>query len=252
MSALARMASGDHKSVKIRKGDTVILSSSPIPGNEKTISGVINSLLGLGADVIHSDIADIHVSGHASMEEIKIMISLIRPKYYMPVHGENKHLLQNAAIAENMGIPRARIVIARNGCVAEMVGGDVKLTNRRVPADPVFVDGLGVGDIGTSVLRERRQLSESGLIIVSLAFDAASGLLIAGPEVISRGFVYEKQSGDFLEELRHLAEEIVEGHETRGGGDIESLKSSLKGGLKNLILERTKRYPMILPIVVEA
>ncbi|MDR1796259.1 MAG: ribonuclease J [Clostridiales Family XIII bacterium] len=251
MSALARMAAGEHKSVKIRHGDTVILSSSPIPGNEKTVSGVVNSLLALGADVIYSDIADIHVSGHASREEIKIMISLMKPRYYMPVHGENKHLLQNAAIAENLGIPRDHILVASNGRVVEMKEGKVRLTDRRVPADPVFVDGLGVGDIGSSVLRDRRQLSESGLIIVTASFDVASGFLVAGPEVISRGFVYEKQSGNLLEEVRQAADEVIADFERKGAGDWEALKGALRGRLKNMILDRTKRTPVILPIITE-
>ncbi|MCL2493809.1 MAG: ribonuclease J [Clostridiales bacterium] len=251
MSALARMASGDHRSVKIRRGDTVILSSSPIPGNEKTVSGVVNSLIGLGANVIHSDIADIHVSGHASSEEIRIMISLIQPNFYMPVHGENKHLLQNADIAESLGIPRDHILVAGNGRVVEMVKGQPRLTDRHVPADPVFVDGLGVGDIGTSVLRDRRQLSEAGLIVVSLTYDAASGYLLSGPELFSRGFVYEKRSGDILEEMRHVAEEVTDEYERTGDGDREALKSTLRGRLKGAVYERTKRSPLILPIVTE-
>ncbi|MDR1815727.1 MAG: ribonuclease J [Clostridiales Family XIII bacterium] len=251
MSALSRMATGDHRHVRIQRGDTVILSSSPIPGNEKTISGVINSLLGLGAEVIYSDIADIHVSGHASREEIKIMISLLKPKYYMPVHGENKHLLQNAAIAENLGIPKDHILVSRNGRIAEMCGGVVKLTDRHVPAEPVFVDGLGVGDIGTSVLRDRRQLAESGLIVVAASFDAASGFLVSGPEVFSRGFVYEKQSGDLIEELRREAEAEIGDFEKKGTGDWEALKGALRGRLKSAVLERTGRTPVILPIVTE-
>jgi len=251
MSALARMASGDHRSVKIRRGDTVILSSSPIPGNEKTVSGVVNSLIGLGANVIHSDIADIHVSGHASSEEIRIMISLLKPRYYMPVHGENKHLLQNAEIAESLGIPRDHILVASNGRVVEMTKGQARLTDRHVPAEPVFVDGLGVGDIGTSVLRDRRQLSEAGLIVVSLAFDAASGFLISGPELFSRGFVYEKQSGDILEELRQVAEEVADEFDRTGDSDRDALKSTLRGRLKGAVYDRTKRSPLILPIITE-
>ena len=251
MSALSRMATGDHRSVKIRYGDTVILSSSPIPGNEKTVSGVVNSLIGLGANVIHSDIADIHVSGHASREEIKVLISLIKPNFYMPVHGENKHLLQNAEIAEGLGLRRDHILLAENGCVVEMAGGEARITDRRIPAEPVFVDGLGVGDIGTSVLRDRRQLSEAGLIIVSLTFDAASGYLISGPDLYSRGFVYEKQSGDIIEEMRKVAEEVVDEYERTGDSDRDALKSTLRGRLKGAVYERTQRSPLILPIVTE-
>ncbi|MDR3365280.1 MAG: ribonuclease J [Clostridiales Family XIII bacterium] len=254
MSALTRMAAGEHKSVRIRRGDTVILSSSPIPGNEKTVSGVVNSLIGLGADVIYSDIADIHVSGHASQEEIKVMISLIRPKYFMPVHGENKHLLQNASIAENLGIAKDHIIACQNGSIAEMENGACSLTKRTVPAAAVFVDGLGVGDIGTSVLKDRKQLSESGLIIVTATIDNASGFVIAGPEAISRGFVYEKTSGDLIEELRQIAEDELEAYERGSGGtdDRETLKNKIRNALRGHIYARTGRSPVILTILMEA
>jgi len=252
MSALARMASGEHRSVKIRRGDKVILSSSPIPGNEKTVSGIVNSLLGLGAEVIYSDIADIHVSGHASREEIKIMISLLKPKYFMPVHGENKHLLQNASIAENLGIARNHILIGKNGCVVEMRDGEARMTDRHVPAEPVFVDGLGVGDIGTIVLKDRRLLSESGLIIVVATIDSASGQLSSGPDVISRGFVYEKQSGDIIEEVRQKAVEVINGFGKGNSTDWDSMKGAIRNQLKGFIYERTKRSPVILTILMEA
>jgi len=251
MSALRRMAAGDHRYVKIRRGDTVILSSSPIPGNEKTVSGVVNSLLGLGAEVIYSDIADIHVSGHASQEEIKVMISLIKPKYFMPVHGENKHILQNAALAEGLGMGCDRIIVAKNGNVVEMRDGNVSLTNRTVPSAALFVDGLGVGDIGTSVLRERKQLSESGLIIVTATIDSASGYVVAGPNVISRGFIYEKMSIDLIEGLRKLAEEELLAFEREGGEDIEAVKGRIRSVLKEYISEQTQRAPVILPILME-
>jgi len=251
MSALRRMAAGDHRYVKIRRGDMVILSSSPIPGNEKTVSGVVNSLLGLGAEVIYSDIADIHVSGHASQEEIKVMISLIKPRYFMPVHGENKHILQNAALAEGLGIDKGHIIVARNGNVVEMSGGEAKLTKRAVPAAALFVDGLGVGDIGTSVLRERKQLSESGLIIVTATIDSASGFVVAGPNVISKGFVYEKLSGDLIEELRDLAQEELLAFEREGAEDYDGLKARIRNSLKEHISERTQRSPVILPVLME-
>jgi len=251
MSALRRMAAGDHRYVKIKRGDTVILSSSPIPGNEKTVSGVVNSLLELGAEVIYSDIADIHVSGHASQEEIKVMINLIRPKYFMPVHGENKHILQNATIAENLGMDKSRIIVAKNGNIVEMSGGAVTLTKRTVPAAALFVDGLGVGDIGASVMRDRKQLSESGLIIVTATIDRASGYVLAGPEVISRGFVYEKMSGDLIEELRHIADEELLAFERAGAKDLEEVKTHMRGVLKEYISSRTQRSPVILPILME-
>ena len=252
MSALTRMAAGDHRSVRIRRGDTIILSSTPIPGNEKTVAGIVNSLLGHGAEVFYSDIADIHVSGHASQEEIKVMISLIRPTYFMPVHGENKHLLQNASIAENLGMQKANIIVAKNGNVIEMDGGNVGLTKRLVPSSAVFVDGLGVGDIGTTVLKERRMLSESGLIIVTATIDSASGFVVSGPEVISRGFVYEKMSGDLIEELRRIAEEEFESLEREGEEDHEAMKSRIRAALKGHIYTRTQRSPVILTILMEA
>ena len=252
MSALTRMAAGDHKSVRIRRGDTIILSSTPIPGNEKTVAGIVNSLLGHGAEVFYSDIADIHVSGHASQEEIKVMISLIRPAYFMPVHGENKHLLQNAAIAENLGMPKAGIIVAKNGNVIEMGRGGVSLTKRLVPSSAVFVDGLGVGDIGTTVLKERRMLSESGLIIVTATIDSASGFVVSGPEVISRGFVYEKMSSDLIEDLRRIAEEEFEALEREGEEDHETIKSRIRAALKGHIYTRTQRSPVILTILMEA
>jgi len=251
MSALRRMAAGDHRYVKIRQGDTVILSSSPIPGNEKTVSGVVNSLLGLGAEVIYSDIADIHVSGHASQEEIKVMISLIKPKYFMPIHGENKHMLQNAAVAEGLGMNKKNIIVAKNGNIVAMRDGFVSLTKRTVPAAALFVDGLGVGDIGTSVLRERKQLSESGLIIVTATIDSASGYVVAGPNVISRGFIYEKLSGDIIEELRKLAEEELFEFERQGAEDFEAVKARIRGALKEYISKHTQRSPVILPILME-
>ena len=252
MSALTRMAAGDHRAVRIKQGDMVILSSSPIPGNEKMVSDIVNSLLGFGADVIYSDIADIHVSGHASQEEIKVMMSLIKPKYFMPVHGENKHLLQNAAIAENLGYEKSRIIVVKNGNIVKLGGGAAKLSKRTVPAAPVFVDGLGVGDIGASVLKDRKQLSESGLIIVIATIDSASGFVVAGPEVISRGFVYERLSGDLIEELRKLAEDEMTAIEYEGTEDHEAIKSRIRNALKGHIYERTQRSPVILPILMEA
>ena len=252
MSALTRMASGSHKSVKIRRSDTVILSSTPIPGNERTVGAVVNSLLELGADVLYSDIADIHVSGHASQEEIKIMLSLIKPKYYMPVHGENKHLLENAAIAESLGIKKDRIIKAKNGNIVKMENGHVFVTKKTVPSAPILVDGLGVGDIGTSVLRDRKHLSESGLIVVIATIDAASGFIISGPEVITRGFVYEKLRGDLIEDLRKIASDELDEIERAGIQDHEVMKSKIRSALKGYIYNRTQRNPVILALLVEA
>lgn len=254
MSALTRMANCDHRSVHIKKGDKVILSSSPIPGNEKTVSGVVNSLLNLGADVIYSDIADIHVSGHACKEEIKLMLSLIKPKNYMPVHGEYRHLHENTKIAESLGLSKKNIFLMKNGNILQMRGGKVSIADEKVSAEPVFVDGLGVGDIGTSVLKDRKLLSESGLIMVVATIDPVTGEALAGPEIFSRGFVYEKENGDLLEELRKIASDKI--YEYRNShnadSDWESMKLGVKNALKGCIYRKTKRNPVILTILMEA
>ena len=252
MSALARMAHCDHRSVHIKKGDKVILSSSPIPGNEKTISGVVNSLLTLGADVIYSDIADIHVSGHACKEEIKIMLSLIKPKNYMPVHGEYRHLHENSKIAESLGMSRKNIFLMKNGDILEMKKGKVAISNEKVSAEPVFVDGLGVGDIGTSVLKDRRLLSESGLIIVVASIDPYTGAALSGPEIFSRGFVYEKENGDLIEELRGIADDKIADFAGSNEIDWDAMKNGVRTALKGYVYKKTKRNPVILTILMEA
>ncbi len=190
MSALARMASSDHKAVQIKPGDMVILSSSPIPGNEKTVSNVVNRLFEKGAEVIYSDIADIHVSGHACSEELKLIHSLIKPKYFMPIHGEYRHLHQHALIAEQLGMPPEHIFIMENGAVLNLTRDSVVKSKEEVSASAILVDGLGVGDVGNIVLRDRKLLSESGLIIVVAAIDKNTGMIVSGPDIISRGFVY--------------------------------------------------------------
>ncbi|MDR1271749.1 MAG: ribonuclease J [Clostridiales Family XIII bacterium] len=252
MSALSRMAASEHRNVKIKKGDRVILSSSPIPGNEKTVSSIVNSLLELGAEVIYSDLMDIHVSGHASSEEIKLLISLLKPKNYMPVHGEYRHLYRNSMIAEDLGMHQKNIFIARNGDVLSMKDGYVSKTGRRVPADPVFVDGLGVGDIGAMVLKDRKQLSEAGLIIVAATVDTASGFLISDVDIISRGFTYEKENGDILAEASAIAGKVISDHEKRGFKDLPALRSELKSELRKYISIKTKRNPVILTVIMEA
>jgi ribonuclease J len=252
MSALTRMANQEHRSVRIKKGDTVVLSSSPIPGNEKTISNVINNLLELGADVIYSDIADIHVSGHACAEEIKIMLSLIKPKNFMPVHGEYKHLHQNVLIAEDLGIGRKNIFVLKNGNILEMRKKGLKISDKTVSAEPVFVDGLGVGDIGTIVLKDRKLLSESGLILVVATIDGASGLVVSGPEIISRGFVHEQENEELIEELRGVASSKLAQYEQHESIDWNAIRTGVKDDLRRFIYRKTKRSPVILTIIMEA
>ncbi len=251
MSALSRMASGNHKAIKIKDGDRVILSSSPIPGNEKTVANIVNKLFELGADVIYSDIADIHVSGHACEEEIKIMISLIKPKYYMPVHGEYRHLHQNAAIAESLGIKKKNIFILENGQILDVTHNKVSISKEIVDADPVFVDGLGVGDVGDVVLNDRRLLSESGLVVVAMGIDKSSGEYVSGPDIFSRGFVYVADNAQLLEDARGVVSETLKKCKNNKIYDMKSLKGAIIKDLRRYIYDRTQRNPVILPYFLE-
>ena len=251
MSALSRMASADHKSVQIKKGDVVILSSSPIPGNEKTVSNVVNKLFELGATVIYSDIADIHVSGHASQEELKLMHMLLKPKYFMPVHGEFRHLRTHANLAEGLGMSRENIFILNNGGVLHLQKNKVQVAKESVPNGDVLVDGLGVGDVGNIVLRDRKLLSEAGLIIIAVAIEKGSGTVISGPDLISRGFVYVRESEDLMEAARQAVKARMDRSRAEGIRDWSALKNAVRDELKNFIYEKTKRSPVILPIFME-
>ena len=251
MSALSRMASSDHKAVQIKPGDMVILSSSPIPGNEKTVSNVVNKLFEKGAEVIYSDIADIHVSGHACSEELKLIHSLIKPKYFMPVHGEYRHLHQHALIAEQLGMPPERIFILENGEVLNLTRDSVIKSKEEVSASDILVDGLGVGDVGNIVLRDRKLLSESGLIIVVAAIDKNTGMIVSGPDIISRGFVYVRENEDLMNSARMVVSARLDKCCDDGLRDWSGLKNAVKDELKNFIYEKTKRSPVILPIFLE-
>ena len=251
MSALARMASADHKAVQIKKGDVVILSSSPVPGNEKTVSNVVNKLFEKGAEVIYSDIADIHVSGHACSEELKLVHSLIKPKFFVPVHGEYRHLHQHALIAESLGLPKENIHILENGQILNLTKDSAVLSKEEVPASAVLVDGLGVGDVGNIVLRDRKLLSESGLIIVVAAIDKASGMICSGPDIISRGFVYVRENEDLMNSAKMVVGARLERCCEEGLRDWAGLKNAVRDELKNFIYEKTKRNPVILPIFLE-
>ena len=251
MSALARMASADHKVVQIKKGDMVILSSTPVPGNEKMVSNVVNRLFEKGAEVIYSDIADIHVSGHAYQEELKLMHSLIKPKFFMPIHGEYRHLKQHAAIAESLGMAAENIYILENGKVLTVTEKQAMISKEEIAADPVFVDGLGVGDVGNIVLRDRRLLSESGLIIVVAAIEKESGTILSGPDIVSRGFVYVRENEDLIEQARKVVDRALTKCSSEGIKDWNALKSAVRDALRNFIYEKTQRSPVILSIFLE-
>jgi len=251
MSALSRMASNDHKAVQIREGDTVILSSNPIPGNEKTVANVVNKLFERGAKVIYSDIADIHVSGHACQEELKLMHSLIKPKYFVPVHGEYRHLKQHGLIAESLGLPQDHIFIISNGDILSYKKNHVEISEGVVPAEAVLVDGLGVGDVGNIVLRDRKMLSESGLIVVVAAIDSSTGMVVSGPDIISRGFIYVRENEELVEHARKVAELALEECMTGKVTDWNAMKQSVREALRRFIFTRTGRSPIILPIFLD-
>lgn len=250
MSALTRMAFSDHRKVEIRPNDYVIISATPIPGNEKMVGNVVNELMKLGAHVIYEKMYDVHVSGHACQEELKLMMGIIKPKYFIPVHGEQKHLRKHAILAENMGIPYENIFIADNGMVAEVSENSLK-AGTAVPAGNVFVDGSGVGDVGAVVIRDRKHLSEDGIIVVTASVDYETRQLIAGPEVISRGFVYVKESEILIDSARRVAEKALENCYYSNINDIAAIKGRVKDAVSKFVREQTKRDPMILPIIME-
>ncbi len=247
MAALSRMAEDNHRKISIGPTDTVIFSSHPIPGNEKAVTNVINELLLKGADVIFQDV---HVSGHACQEEIKLIYTLVHPKYAIPVHGEYKHLKAHAKIAQELGIPKENIFILRSGEVLELTEETAQITGN-VPVGDILVDGLGVGDVGNIVLRDRQHLAEDGILIVVLGLDGATDELVSGPDIVSRGFVYVRESDELMDEARVVVNEAVEGCLGRGIADWGKLKSSIKDSLGEYVWKKTKRRPMILPIIME-
>lgn len=247
MAALSRMASNMHKKITIGPGDTVIFSSSPIPGNEKAITKVINELFRKGADVIFQDT---HVSGHACQEEIKLLYTLVKPKYAVPVHGEYKHLRAQAKIAEGLGIDKENIFILSSGDVLELSEEKAVVTGR-VPVGSILVDGLGVGDVGNVVLRDRQHLAEDGILIVVMALDKVGEMIVSGPDIVSRGFVYVRESDELLEEARQVVDSTLQDLVDRGITDWGRLKSATKDALSEYVWKKTKRRPMILPIIME-
>lgn len=247
MSALSRMAAGDHRQVAIVPGDLIIISATPIPGNEKSVSGVINELFKKGANVIYEALADIHVSGHACQEELKIMQRLVTPKYFLPVHGEYRHLKQHANLAESLGMNKKNIFIMEIGQVLEFKGREARI-NGSVPSGKVLVDGLSIGDVGKIVLRDRKHLSEDGMVIVIITIEKETGILISGPDIISRGFVYVKESEAFMHEVKCVCEEAVMKCESR---NWTTRKNAISSTLKDYLYLKVKRRPMILPIIIE-
>ena len=250
MSALTRMAFSDHRKVEIHPNDYVIISATPIPGNEKTVSRVVNELMKLGADVVYERMYDVHVSGHACQEELKMIMGIVKPKYFIPVHGELKHLRKHAGLALNVGIPKENILIADNGRVAEISKKTLKCTST-VPAGRVFVDGYGVGDVGSVVLRDRKHLAQDGLVIVAVCIDRENGEIVSGPDVVTRGFVYVKESEELINAAREVAVRAIEAQTDGGYFDWNSIKASLRDEISHLMYERTKRSPMILPVIME-
>ncbi len=249
MSALTRMATGDHKKVEITPNDLVIISATPIPGNEKFVSKVIDDLMKIGAEVVYSSLADIHVSGHACQEEQKLLLSLVKPKYFIPVHGEYRQLIAHSETAKSVGVEPENIFMLTNGRILELGENDAKLTGT-VPFGKIMVDGLGVGDVGNIVLRDRQHLSQDGLIIIVLTMDQA-GEVIAGPDVISRGFVYVRESENLMDDVKKVVREEIRKCGEKHVKDWATIKSALKDSLRDHVYQKTKRNPMILPIIME-
>ena len=250
MSALTRMATGTHKKVKITQNDLVIISATPIPGNEKYVSKVIDDLMQIGAEVVYSALEDIHVSGHACQEEQKLIISLVKPKYFIPVHGDYRHMIAHSETAKSVGIPKENIFMLHNGLVLEMNRESAEYAEN-VPSGRILVDGLGIGDVGNVVLRDRQHLSQDGLIVVVLTLEGSTGEVVAGPDVITRGFIYVKENENIMEEIKNEVRQEVRECEYRGITDWTTIKNIVRDNLRDYIFEKTKRNPMIIPIVME-
>lgn len=250
MSALTRMAFSDHRKVEVTKDDLIIISATPIPGNEKAVANVVNELFKIGAEVKYQSLEEIHVSGHACVEELKLILALIRPKYFIPVHGEHRHLAKHAKLAESVGIMPQNTFILENGSVLEFDERSAKV-NGNVQAGKILVDGLGVGDVGNIVLRDRKHLAQDGLIIVVVTLSAQTKKIAAGPDVVSRGFVYVREAEDLMDGIRDVAKDSIEKCTEKNTTDWSTLKNSLKNNIAHYIYDNTKRSPMILPIIEE-
>ncbi len=250
MSALARMAGGTHRQFSIGPNDFIIISATPIPGNEKMVTKVVNGLLKQGAEVIYESMYDVHVSGHACQEELKLMLNLVKPQYFIPVHGEYKHLKRHAMLAEGAGIPKENIIMANTGEVLRIDKNGITV-EESITSGQVLVDGLGVGDVGSVVLRDRRHLSHDGIVVVVFTIDGYSDQLLSGPDIISRGFVYVKESEALISEARMAARAVIEKYENYDYKDWTVIKSKIRDQVSNVLYKKTKRSPMVLPIVME-
>lgn len=250
LSALSRMSSGDHRQVTITPNDFIIISANPIPGNEKLVTKVVNELMKQGAEVIYESMYEVHVSGHACQEELKMMMSLTKPKFFVPIHGEYKHLKKHVKLAEGMGIPEERTFIADLGDVLETDGVDMKFTGT-VPSGKVMVDGFGVGDVGSVVLRDRKHLAEDGVMIIVATIERESGRVIAGPDIVSRGFVYVRESEELLDDAKNLMRSVMNDCQERNIREWGNIKTAMRDALSDFIYKETKRSPMILPIIME-
>lgn len=251
MSALTRMANDSHRAVKLKSGDTVVFSSSPIPGNAKAVTNIVNKLYEKKVNVFLSDFVDIHVSGHACKEELKLIHSLVKPRFFIPAHGEYRHLREHARLAESMGMDRGNIFVMNNGDALRITGKQAKVEPAAAPAEDVLVDGYGVGDVGNVVLRDRKQLSESGLIVIAVSIDSNSGLLAARPELITRGFIYVKENMPLINEATEVVYEAIDKWNNLGSEDINALKNIIKDDMRGFIYKKTRRSPVILPVIMD-
>lgn len=250
MSALTRMAAGDHKQVEIMPGDTIIISATPIPGNEKLVARVIDQLFKQGGRVIYEAVSGIHVSGHPSQEELKLMLNLVKPKFFIPIHGEYRMLIKHAQLAQEIGIPADNIFVAENGHVLEFTKRSGRVAGK-VAAGRVLVDGLGVGDVGNIVLRDRKQLSQDGILIVVVTISRKNGEVMAGPDIVSRGFVYVRESEELMEEVKERVKDALEKCQSKKVSEWSVIKSQIRDALGKFLYEKTRRRPMILPIIME-
>lgn len=250
MSALVRMASGTHKHIRIKKDDRVILSSKHIPGNEKAIASIINKLYRKGADVVYSKIAQIHASGHAHQEELKLMLNLVKPRYFIPIHGEYRHLVVHARLAEKMGMPRENVMVAENGQIIAFDNDGGRMAGQ-VQTGRILIDGKGVGDVGRSVLKERRELSEGGLVVVTMIIDEETGVVLYGPELVSKGFVFDSATGYLVDDAQCVILEIVEEMEVGMESRVELMRKRLQRALKQYFAFTINRKPLIVPIIIE-
>jgi ribonuclease J len=251
-SALYRMASGEHRIIKIKKGDTVILSSSPIPGNERAVSGVMDKLYKAGASVIYNKILDVHTSGHAYQEDLKLMLALMKPKYFVPLHGERARLIMHGKLAEEVGVQAENVIIGDNGLILEMDNtGKVVPTDNHVPAGYVMVDGLGIGDVGNIVIRDRQAMAQEGVFFIVSVYDSKSKRFLNSPDIISRGFIYMRENEKFVNDVRNEIKSFLQKATSDKKIDISSVRNDLRDMVSKHLYEKTERQPMVIPVIIE-